>query len=64
MDLLPAIRKAAVRDLADIEAWKAREQHQIRSTWRSNSAIQRGSRQLKNARKMILYVFDTGTGWV
>jgi hypothetical protein len=56
MDLLPAIRKAAIRDLADYEAWKAREMHQIRTDWRSNSAVQRQSRQLQ---RTGMYAGDT-----
>jgi hypothetical protein len=51
MDLLPAIRKATIRDLADYEAWKAREQYQMRTTWRLNSAVQRESTQLRRSRK-------------
>jgi hypothetical protein len=51
VDLLLAIRRAAVRDLADIEAWKACERHSIRTSWRSNSAVQRESTQLRRTRR-------------
>lgn len=50
-DLLIALRTSAIRDRADINNWHSLETQGVRSTWRSNSAIQRESKQIRRTSK-------------
>lgn len=51
MSLLPAIIKASTTDLADCNLWDARESTGVRHQWRSGSATQRESRDLRRSSK-------------